>query len=262
MKFFGAEISRLVVGCNPIYGYAHFNTILSKVMEDYYTPERVVGFLHHCARFGLNAYNFVRTPRSPADWARFQSEGGAMHLIMQGTGDPVADQKDFRPLAIYYHGGMTDRAWREGRFPQVREWCRRARGAGMVVGVGTHKPEVIQQVESEGWDVDFYAGCLYNVTRSAQEWRQVLGGELPEMPSEIYMQSDPPRMLRTLRQTPRPCFAFKLLAAGRRSDNGVDQAFRTAFEMLKPTDGIFVGMFPRIKDEVRDNVERLRRILT
>jgi hypothetical protein len=68
-------------------------------------------------------------------------------------------------------------------------------------------------------------------------------------------------MYRVMRQTRKPCFAFKILAAGRIPDRGVDQAFRTAFESIKPTDGIYVGMFPRVKDEVKENAERVHRIL-
>ena len=82
------------------------------------------------------------------------------------------------------------------------------------------------------------------------------------MPGDIYLQSDPPRMYKVMRQTKKPCFAFKILAAGRIPDRGVDQAFRTAFESIKPTDAVYVGMFPRAKDEVRENAERVHRILT
>jgi hypothetical protein len=144
----------------------------------------------------------------------------------------------------------------------VKEWCKKARQLGVVVGVGTHKPEVIAQIESEGWDVDFYAGCVYNRTRTPDEWRKVLNGELMEMAGETYVQSDPPRMYKVMRQSKKPCFAFKIMAAGRISDKGADQAFQTAFESLKPTDGVFVGMFPRIKDEVKENAERVCRILS
>jgi len=97
---------------------------------------------------------------------------------------------------------------------------------------------------------------------NAEEWKQVLNGELMEMPSETYLQSDPPRMYKVMRQTKKPCFAFKILAAGRIADRGIDQAFRTAFESIKPIDGIYVGMFPRVKDEVKENAERVHRILT
>jgi hypothetical protein len=261
MRFANAEISRLVVGCNPFYGFAHFNTILATVMREYYTPERVCDVLHQCSRFGINAYNYVNLGRAPQDWQRFLDEGGRMHLIVQGMGDPAPLVKTLGPLAMYHHGGRTDHAFQDGQIATVREWCRQVRDLGVAVGVGTHKPEVIALVEEQGWDVDFYAGCVYNVTRSTDEWRRVLNGELPEMPGEIYVQSDPPRMYQVMRQTRKPCFAFKILAAGRISERDTDQAFRTAFDNIKPTDGVFVGMFPRIKDEVRENAERVHRIL-
>jgi len=149
----------------------------------------------------------------------------------------------------------------EGRIAEVREWCKRVRDLGCMVGVGTHKPEVITLVEEQGWDVDFYAGCVYNVTRTPDELRRALNGELPELPGEVYLQGDPPRMYAALRKTRKPCFAYKIMAAGRISDRGADDAFKTAFASLKPTDCVFVGMFPRVKDEVRENAERVCRIL-
>lgn len=261
MKFGNAEISRLVVGCNQFYGFAHFNRILGTIMKEYYTSERVCDVLHQCNRFGINAYNYVNLGRAPQDLERFQAEGGKMYLIVQGVGDPVEECRALKPLAIYHHGEYTDRAYHSGEMDKVKEWCKKARQTGVKIGVGSHKPEVLEQVEHEGWDVDFYAGCVYNRTRTADEWKQVLNGEQLEMQGETYLQSDPPRMYRVMRQTKKPCFAFKIMAAGRINDRGAEQAFRTAFESIKPIDGVFVGVFPRVKDEVRENAERVHRLL-
>jgi hypothetical protein len=260
MKFAGAEISRLVVGCNPFYGFAHFNKILATVMREYYTPERVCEVLHRCGRFGINAYNFISFGRAPQDLERFRAEGGQMHLIMQGVGGPETI-RPFKPLAVYHHGETTDRAFDQGRMETVRDWCRRCRDAGLFVGVGSHRPEILAYVEEKGWDVDFYAGCVYNRTRPAAEWKKALNGEALEMPNEVYLQSDPPRMYEFMRRTPKPCFAFKIMAAGRIEADGADKAFRQAFASIKPTDGVFVGIFPRVSDEVRENAERVHRIL-
>jgi hypothetical protein len=262
MRFGGAEISRLIVGCNPFYGFSHFNNTLSQVMKEYYSAERVCDVLHQCARFGINAYNYVDLGRAGQDLDRFEAEGGRMHLIVQGIGDPAAFYKARKPLAMYHHGGRTDRAWMDGKIDTVREWCKQVRDLGCLVGVGSHKPEVLAHVESQGWDVDFYAGCVYNITRTEDEWRKALGGELIEMPSEIYLQSDPPRMYRFMQQTRKPCFAYKIMAAGRVSERAAEAAFTTAYASIKPTDAVFVGMFPRVKDEVRENAERVCRILT
>jgi hypothetical protein len=259
MKFGNAEISRLICGCNPFYGFAHFNQTYGTVMREYFTPERVCEVLHQCNRLGINAFNNYPGGRGQADLERFLSEGGKMHLIAQGMGDTFAFIKAFKPLAIYHHGEATDRAFQGGTMKDVREWCKKVRDTGTMVGVGTHKPEVIAMTEEQGWDVDFYAGCVYNRTRTPEEWKQVLHGELMEMPGEGYLQSDPARMYKVMRTTPKPCFAFKVLAAGRVTK--VEQAFRTAYESIKPTDGVFIGLFPRAKDEVLEDVEIVGRIL-
>ena len=261
MKFGGVEISRLVAGCNPFYGFSHFNVVLSAVMRDYYTQERVCEVLRQCTRFGINAYNFVALGRAQQDFERFQADGGRMHLIVQGIGDPTPVHKALKPLAIYHHGEYTDRAFLSGRMDTVRDWCKQARDLGVRVGVGSHQPEALATVEDEGWDVDFYAGCVYNRTRTPEQWKRVLNNEALETPGEVYLRSDPPRMYRFMRQTKKPCFAFKIMAAGRIDDRGAEQAFRTAFESIKPTDGVFIGLFPRVKDEVRENAERVHRIL-
>ncbi len=261
VRFGGADVSRLIVGCNPFYGFSHFNNTLSAVMREYYTAERVCDVLHQCARFGINTYNYVDLGRAGQDLDRFQAEGGSMHLVVQGIGDMASFHAARKPLAIYHHGGRTDRAYQDGKIATVREWCRQVRDLGCLVGVGSHKPEVLALVEDQGWDVDFYAGCVYNLTRTQDEWRKVLNGELLEMPGELYLQSDPPRMYRFMRQTAKPCFAYKILAAGRIDERAMDEAFRVAFTSIKPTDAVFVGMFPRMRDEVRENAERACRTL-
>jgi len=260
MKFGKTEISRLVCGCNQFYGFAHFNNTLGAMMQEYYTQERVCDVLHQCNRFGITGFNYYPGGRALPDYQSFLAEGGKMELIVQGNMDDATEiVKTLKPAAIYRHGENTDRSFQNGELAGVREWCKKVRDLGVMVGVGTHKPEVIAQVESENWDVDFYAGCVYNRTRSQDEWKKVLGGELVEMQGDCYLQSDPARMYAAMRATRKPCFAFKILAAGR--VGGVEQAFKTAYESIKPIDGVFIGLFPRVKDEVRENAERVHRLL-
>ena len=239
MKFGGVEISRMVLGVNPLYGYAHYNLNYASSMAEWYTGDKVVEVLKRANCYGINAFNYVTTKRSLDDLTRFQTEGGKMHLIAQvAARDDVAQLiKAVKPLAVHRQGEVVDVAFRERNMGAVRDWCKQVRDLGVMVGVGTHKPEVIELCESQGWDVDFYAGCVYNRTRTAEEIRLSLGGEMIEMPRELYLQSDPPRMFKVMRQTPKPCFAFKILAAGRVADEGVESAFRAAFQSLKPIDG-------------------------
>lgn len=264
MKFFDVEISRMVLGVNPFCGFAHHNINFAITMKDWYTPDRVCSVMHQAARHGINAFNYAPYAPFPECWDQFQSEGGRMNLIMQlpQPDDTAELAKRLKPLAMHIQGEAVDRAFLAGKMDDIRDWCKRVRDLGVIVGVGTHRPDVISFVEDKGWDVDFYAGCVYNRTRTPEEWKKVLHGEIMEMDREIYMQSDPPRMYSVMRQTKKPCFAFKVLAAGRIQENGgVEQAFRTAFASIKPMDGVFVGVFPRAKDEVRENAELVSRIL-
>ena len=93
IKFFKTDISRLVLGVNPFYGYAHYNGNFASGMKEWYTQDRVCQVMHQCNSVGINAFNYVNLDRAPYDLARFQAEGGKMHLIIQVTaGDDAASR--------------------------------------------------------------------------------------------------------------------------------------------------------------------------
>ena len=257
VRFGKTEISRIVLGSNPIYGVSHFNQTYSQVMREWCTSAKIVEILQSCAAYGINAFQILSGGRSLADYERFASEGGKMHLIVQASRDPKAIVEAMKPLGIYHAGEFTDNAWREGKMEIVKDYCKQVRQLGSMVGVGSHIPEVLAEVESEGWDVDFYAGCVYNRRRTPEELRKLLGGELPEMANEVYLKDDPPRMYKFMRQTQKPCFAFKVLGAGRVAP---EAGFRLALQGIKPYDCMFVGMFPRVKDEVKEDAEIVSRL--
>ncbi len=56
MKFFHAEISRMVLGVNPFYGFAHYNSNFGNSMKEFYTADRVCAVMHQAARFGINVF--------------------------------------------------------------------------------------------------------------------------------------------------------------------------------------------------------------
>ena len=59
----------------------------------------------------------------------------------------------------------------------------------------------------------------------------------------------------------KPCLAFKILGAGRlcETDYDVEEAFQYALSRIKRTDAIIVGMWPKFKDEITQNVGFLRK---
>jgi len=250
VRFGQHEISRLVIGCNQFYGYSHFNQLLDQLMREWNTPERVCDTLRKCEQNGINAFQYGHHERGLSDLQLHRAGGGKMLLIATDTSkDPVEETvKRIQPIALYHHGERTDVLFRAGKMDQVQEYTKRLRQTGVLVGIGTHKSEVVEYVEERGWDVDFYLLCAYNRTRTPEELRKLLG-VVPVPPSEVYLESDPPVAYRVARQTQKTCFLFKILAAGRmaRSEEDVNKAFQQAFDNIKPQDCVVVGMFPRLR---------------
>ncbi len=264
VRFGDAEISRMVMGCNQFYGYSHFNGLLDKLMVDWNTSDRICQTLLQCQQNGINAYQYAHRENPLKDLELFRSMGGNMHLIATDPtlGPPEEVVRRTKAMALYLHGERTDVLFREGKMDQAQEYTKKVRQAGVRVGIGTHKPEVVEYAEEHGWDVDFYMLCVYNRTRTPEEFRKLLG-VLPLPASDVYLETDPLRAYQVARQTPKTCFLFKILAAGRvvASPESIDKAFKQAFDSIKPQDCIVVGMYPRFKDEVNENCDRVRWIL-
>jgi hypothetical protein len=259
-------ISRLIVGGNPFYGYSHFNRLFSEHMVEWATPERVTDVLRQCERNGINCWQFSHTDRTMSDLQRHRDQGGKLKWILLSHAEIENDHRLIkevvkqRPVGIVHHGGSAERKRRNGKIQEVRDFLKAVRDSGVLVGLSTHDPSFLDEAESQGWDVDFYMTSLYYLTRSNAEFEKLLG----QRPlGEIYLPQDPPKMFKAMRQTKRPCLAYKVLAAGRAADTPrqVDAAFQFAFDNIKPNDGIIIGMYPRYFDQVTDNAARVRRIL-
>jgi hypothetical protein len=260
------DVTRLIVGGNPFYGYSHFNRLFSQHMIEWGTPEKICEVLSQCERNGINTWQFSHTERTISDLKRHREQGGKLqwillsHAEIENDHSLIKDVVKLTPIGIVHHGGSAERKRRAGRIQHIRDFLKAVRDSGVLVGLSTHDPAFLDQVESENWDVDFYMTALYHLTRTPEEFAKMLG----QKPlGEVYLPQDPPKMCKAIRQTKKPCLAYKVLAAGRAADNPkqIDAAFEFAFDNIKPTDGIIIGMYPRYFDQVKDNAERVRRIL-
>ncbi len=260
------KITRLICGSNPFYGYAHFNRLYSLHMKEWMTPEHVLNTLRQCERNGINTWQLSYSERSISDLKRHRTEGGKMNIVIlsggkiQGNPAAVPEAAKLNPVGIVHHGGVTDRKFREGRESEVKDYLKAIRDSGVLVGLSTHNPAVIESVEERGWDIDFYMCCFYYVTRTREQIVKLLG-EFPL--GELFLEKDPERMTAVIRQTKKPCLGFKILAAGRKTDRAkqVSKAFNFAFASIKPSDAVIVGMYPRYQDQVSENAALVRRIL-
>jgi hypothetical protein len=249
------EITRLILGSNPFYGYSHSSRALDQHMREWGTSENVCAALQEAERNGINTFQTNGDERAVTDVRLHRERGGQLQIIALLRDNPENAVRDMRPIAVAHHGELTDVLFRQQKMDAVREFTRRVRQTGALVGVSTHKPEVIAYIEEHGWDVDFYMGCVYNRTRTPDEIRSMLG-ELPLPAGELYLEKDPARMFAVMRQARKTCFAFKILAAGRAPS--VDAAFQSAYAGIKPQDAVIVGSYPRFRNELAENAQRVR----
>jgi hypothetical protein len=254
------RLSRLACGANPFNGGSHLSTFVNQEMRSYYTPEQILRTLRRCQEVGINCWQISGQVNLDV-YRRFVDEGGHMYAISLGQkSEELPALAQGGCIGVAHHGEVTDRLFKTGQLDRVNEFLKRLRDTGLMVGVSTHMPAVVDAIESKGWDVDYYMTCVYERHRSEQELKELLG-YVPLPVNEVYLQEDPPRMFQAMRNTKRPCLAFKILAAGRLSDRKqwVERAFRETFESIKPNDGVIVGIYDRYSDQVGENAEFVRK---
>jgi hypothetical protein len=259
-------VTRLIIGGNPIYGYSHFNKLLSQHQTTWHTPERVVELLKRCEQVGINTWQNSYAPRTLEDLDRFREAGGKLNWLCLGKTDwdafpqRIDEAAKRRPIGIAPHGALGERLHRQNKLNVLTDLLKRIRDQGVLVGLSAHNPELIELAEDKGWDIDYYMCCLYYLTRPREEYQKLLGADLPL--GEIYLPSDPPRMFKVIRSVKKPCLVYKVLAAGRlvRSPAEVRKCFETAFANVKPGDAVIVGMYQEFGDQVGDNAALVREI--
>lgn len=255
VKFGKYSLSRLICGANPFNGGSHLSVFVNHQMKEYYTPEQILRTLRRCEQVGVNCWQSGAANYQL--YRRFIEEGGKMHYISLGS-EPadIGEIAKAGAIAIAHHGEQTDRLFKAGKLDSIHDYLKRVRDAGLMAGVSTHMPAVVNAIEDKGWDVDFYMTCVYKRHRSAAALEELLG-QAPIPVGEVYLPKDPPQMFKAMRSTRKPCLAFKILAAGRLSERKtwVEQAFRETFTSIKPDDAVIVGIYDRYSNQPAENAE-------
>lgn len=268
VPFGGHQITRLILGGNPLCGNSHLDEARNLEMREYFTPEQVVETMLQCGQAGINTVQARGDYHRILHWIElFRRKGGRLHWIVQTASEMHDVFQNIRiiaaadPIAIYHHGTQTDRFWHDGCIDKTEDYLKCMRDQGVLVGLGTHIPEVIEYAEEKNWDVDFYMACAYNLSQCKRQSAFVSAGKA--VYREEYLESDREAMCAVVKQTSRTCLLFKILAAGRKCDsqNQVSEAFQFAFENIKPQDAVIVGMFPKHENQVQLNVQHTLRAL-
>jgi hypothetical protein len=257
------SISRLICGANPFNAGSHLSVFVNHQMREYYTPDQILRTLRRCEEVGINCWQ--SGTKNIDLYRRYVDEGGKMHFLAIAAGDEAEIAMLARGgcIGIAHHGEVSDQLFKTGKLEAMHDYLKRVRDAGLLVGVSTHMPAVVDAVESKGWDIDYYMTCVYERHRSKEDLEKLLG-QAPIPVGEVYLPQDPLRMFKVIQQTKRTCLAFKILAAGRLSERQqwVEEAFRRTCESIKPQDGMIVGIYDRYSDQPAQDAELVRRFST
>ena len=119
------QVSRLVVGGNPISGFSHGTPARDKAMFDYFTAENCKRLLRRCEECGVNTA-FLRADNHVIRLLHeYWNEGGRIQWVAQTVPgeDPVGNIKKahrFGAKGIYLHGGTMEAFFAKGEKEAVR----------------------------------------------------------------------------------------------------------------------------------------------
>src|ERR1039458_5650928 len=98
------EISRLILGSNPFYGYSHASRTLDQHMREWGTTENVCGALAEAERNGIATFQTNGDERAIQDIATHRERGGKLQVIALIREKPEEAVKSMRPIAVSHHG--------------------------------------------------------------------------------------------------------------------------------------------------------------
>jgi hypothetical protein len=278
------DVGRLVLGVNAIG--THFSDVLSRTYREWNTPEQQMRVFKHCEELGINLRVQTRDQIN-----KYNAEFGGK-MLFSCNSEVFGSGADFKenlkkmaatgPIAIHSSASGSDEVWRSGSLEKLREFCKIVRDLGVLVAINGHLPEMFMEIESQGWDVDYYMPAVYQFGRTHAEWEKLfesnpdlapleVGQPATEYNSQYYggeiawVRGDPPKMLKVIKQTKKPCLVFKILASGNLMANAlpklqqsiVEARFKYIFENIKSTDGVVLAMWNKYEDQYALNKEHV-----
>ncbi|MBI4327196.1 MAG: hypothetical protein HY674_18320 [Chloroflexi bacterium] len=237
------EVSRLILGSNPFFGFSHGNPQAeSDEMKTWYTPDRIMAVLDQAADHGITA---VWTPcYEPwvTIWNEYRKKDGKLQTwIAQPDRLPMEREIEIAASngaqAIAIQGCRIDDMVNEGKWEVIRGWLELIKSHRLPAGMATHGARTHLEAEKRGLPTDFYHQTLYR--------------------PDDYVKEGLEESLATMAKLEKPVVAYKVLGAGRFLPK---DTLPYVFKRLKPKDGLCLGVFPKNRDEIAENSSLTRRL--
>jgi hypothetical protein len=254
VNFCGLKVTRLILGANPFAGFSHQNRERDKEMVAYYTPERIKETWSRAWSAGINTMiTNNHTAHVIKTVTEYLAEDGPLQWIVQischnypNMQSAIDHSVEIGCKAGYLHGGFVDKLYADRDEKSLHQYIRHGQSLGIPMGVAGHKPEVHYWVDSLDL-VDFHVVCFFNC------------GSLHSGKGYKFKLADIFPAVECIQSLEKPCIGYKIMAAGR-----IDpaMAFEFAFDNIKPTDVVNVGMHRGDKDDmVEENVAHVLKVL-
>lgn len=241
------HVSRLICAGNPFGGYAHGGELvyLGRLFKEYFTDEKIAQTLQLCTANGVNTTlieiedNILKALDLYEDrmgrriqWICQIPPDRKGQGLMEHMRRQIQTAADNRAIGTFIQGAATEDLFAEGRTEELRELIATMKEKGMVAGLCSHRPDIIEEAEELDLGAEFYMLTLNRVN---------------------YNCDDPEAARRAMKNINKPFISFKVLGAGR---DHPESGFRHAFEAGATF--IAVGMFDF---QVKENAELVTGIL-
>lgn len=264
------EISRIVIGCNPMGGWSHSRDLsyVGDLSKHWFTEKKMKETWAVAEQAGINFCNLVEFQYKAFN--EFRKETGSKLInncqCSIGTPDdrlkPVKKAVDLGADFIYIQGENTDGLAKTNSIDVLLKTIDYIRSQGLPAGIGAHSLKTIEASIRVGVKPDFYFKTFhhdnywsatprefrtdyttYSMTpvTDRNKWNDNMWDQYPEQTIELF---------KTIKV---PFFGFKVLAAGSiKPANGIRWAFENG------ADFVCLGMYDwQIVDDVNTATEIL-----
>jgi len=217
------EVSRLILGSNPFWGFWHDNPQKPKA----YTKEGRFAVMDAAASQGITAIWVPAYKEWISMWNEYKDHGGKLQTWIGQpdgyNGTTVEEQitacAKNGGKAVCIQGMHVDEAIEKKDFEKLKRLIGMIKGYGLPAGLASHNPESIIKAEENALPAEYY--------------HLTLGV------SDTFESAARDKTLKTVSQIDKPMVVFKVFGAGRYKP---DVAIPYVMKAIRRKDGLCVGV--------------------